>query len=286
MNLMAISKSLAILPKIGGTFSIVGSSLLLRDIGRKWEKVPLTTEVMAHITIANLCYAFWNCFLSTWMVPKGSPAVFATGNTATCNVQGFIATTMFIILEMSYTILSVLYWIVVAYGWTEQKTQRLKIRFFFLGLPIIVAVGISTSLLFLRMFNFDGAYSCGIEEYPLNCDIEPEKVCERGGRAHIWQVGLMVGILVFTVIIIVSMSLLVKDVRTQERKSDKYLTKGQEKRRELTRKTFWQAIRYFLVYFVSHLPFYAFAIFDLMREPIPPAAALLYATVWPMFGGA
>jgi len=173
----------------------------------------------------------------------------------------------------------------VAYSWTERKTQRLTIRFFFLGLSIIIAVGFATPLLFLQMYNFSGVYSCSIEEYPLNCDIDPDKVCERGTEgAKQWQLALTVGVLVCTFIIIVSMSLLVKNVYSQERKNDRYLSEGQKKHRELTHKTLWQAIRYFLVYFISNLPLYVHCGFDLASVSTPVDIAILYATVSPMFG--
>ena len=76
-------KAFAIIPKVGGSLSIIGSCLILCDVGRKWQNVPLATEVVAHITVANLFIAFWECFLSTWMVPRGSPAYMARGNVAT-----------------------------------------------------------------------------------------------------------------------------------------------------------------------------------------------------------
>jgi len=284
VSVSAALKAFAILPKVGGSFSIVGSCLVLRDVGRKWQKVPLTTEVVAHITVANLFIAFWECFLSTWMVPKDSPAFMATGNTVTCNVQGFISVGMFIILESSYAILSVLYWIMVAYGWTERKTQRRQIRFFFLGLPVVIGIGFATPPLFYQMYNFSGAYTCLLEEYPLNCDIDPDLVCTRGATARNWQAGLFIAVLACLVVIIVSMCLLVKNVRSQEKKSDRYLTKGQKKRRAMTRRTFWQAIRYFLVFFISNLPFFIYAVYDIALVYAPVSITFIYTIVWPMFG--
>ena len=113
-------------------------------------------------------------------------------------------------------------WIMVAYGWTEQKTQRRQIRFFFLGLPVVIAIGFATPPLFYQMYNFSGAYSCLIDEYPLNCDIDPNQVCTRGETARKWQVVFYLAVIACTVVIVVSMSLLVKNVRSQEKKSDRY----------------------------------------------------------------
>lgn len=285
MSMSSALKAWAIIPKVGGSLSLIGSAFLLRDVGRKWENVPLTTEVLAQITIANMFIAFWECFLSTWMVPKDSSSAYmASGNMATCNVQGFIAVVSFICLEISYTILSVLYWIVVARGWNEQKTQRRMIRFFFLGVPLVIGISFGIALLFMNMYNFTGVYSCFIEEFPLDCDMEKIVDCKRGGTARDWQAALFVGVLLCTIVIIVFMILLVKAVRAQESKGDRYLTKGQSKRREMTNKTFWQSIRYISVFFISNLPFYIYAVFDMVRKRPPLWVVYIYATVWPLFG--
>lgn len=273
----------AIIPKVGGAFSLIGSTLILRDIGRKWANVPLTTEVLAHITVANTVIAFWECFLSTWMVPAGSSAYMATGNTTTCNVQGFISVVAFIVLELSYTILSVLYWIMVAQGWTEQKTERRKIRFLFLVLPLVIGIAFATPLLFNKAYNFTGAYSCNIEEYPLHCDISGVE-CTRGANARELQGGMFIVVALCSVVILIFMTLLVRTVRTHERKTDKYLTIGQEKRREMSDRAFWSAVRYISVFFVSNLPFYIYAFFDITREFAPIAITYLYVIIWPMFG--
>ncbi|KAL7537879.1 hypothetical protein ACHAWF_005928 [Thalassiosira exigua] len=277
-------KAVAILPKVGGSLSIVGSTLMLRDIVKKWKSITLTVEVLSHITVANLFIAFWECFLSTWMVPRDSPAFGAAGNRATCEVQGFITLLMFVVLEVSYTILAVLYYIIVAQGWSEQKTQRRKIRFLFLGLPVVVALALAVPPLFLGTYNFTGWFSCSLEEYPLNCDVDPNIECERGERARKIQGWMFVGVLVSTIIILVSMTLLVRTIVAQEKKGDKYLNPGQQKKRELSDKAFWQSVRYFSVFFISNLPFYIFAIYDVTSGVPPVWIALIYAIFWPLFG--
>lgn len=218
------------------------------------------------------------------MVPKDDSLAFmAAGNTATCEAQGFISVVAFITLEFSYTILSVLYWIIVARGWTEKNIQRGRIRFFFLGLPIIVGIGFATPTLFYDMYNFTGVYSCFIEEYPLHCDINGVE-CTRGANAGVWQGVLFTGVLVCTLVILVFMTLLVRAVRAQEGKTDRYLTAGQQKHRKMTKKAFWQAIRYISVFVISNLPFYVVAFFDLSKAKSPRPIIFVYAIVWPMFG--
>ena len=62
------------------------------------------------------------------------------------------------------------------------------------------------------------------------------------------------------------------------------MVKGQSKRREMTTRTFWQSIRYFLVFFISNLPFYIYAVYDIILDYPPVAIAYIYVIVWPMFG--
>ena len=132
-------KAFAIIPKIGGGLTIIGSVMILRDIAFKIKRnrtIPLITKIMTLITVANLFIGFWENFLSTWMVPKdsesihGSPVFMASGNIATCNTQAFITVLMFVIVETAYTMLSVLYYITVARrDWTTQKTESLKVMY-------------------------------------------------------------------------------------------------------------------------------------------------------------
>lgn len=147
----------------------------------------------------------------------------ATGNVATCDTQGFISLVTFIVLELSYTILSILYWILVARGWSEKQTQRRQIRFCFLGVPLIIAICIAAPLLVLGNMNFTGAYSCFVEEYPLNCDIDPETngECTRGHNARTAQEAIFFGVILCTGIILIFMGLLVRAVRAQESASDR-----------------------------------------------------------------
>ena len=76
----------------------------------------------------------------------------------------------------------------------------------------------------------------------------------------------------------------VYNVRAKEKAGDKYLMTRQCKRRDMTQKTFWQATRYFLVFFISMVPFYIFAFYDCLRLAPPDWVTILYVILWPNFG--
>lgn len=46
----------------------------------------------------------------------------------------------------------------VAWGWTDKKTQRRKIRFIFLGLTVLISLVFAIPPLIFEMYNFTGAY--------------------------------------------------------------------------------------------------------------------------------
>jgi len=64
--------------------------------------------------------------------------------------------------------------------------------------------------------------------------------------------------LVCNLVVIVFMVLLIFSVYSQEKKSDKYLFKGQEKHRDNTTSTAWQGVRYAGALTIPYLPLYVF----------------------------
>jgi hypothetical protein len=129
----AHDKAFAIIPKCGGFLTITGSIMILRDMALKIKAnrtIPLTGEIMTLIAAANLFLGIFENFLSTWMVPKSSPAFMAYGNTVTCDTQGFISVLMLVVTTSAYTMLSALYYLTVSRtDWTTQKTQSWRVRY-------------------------------------------------------------------------------------------------------------------------------------------------------------
>lgn len=64
-----LAKSIAILPKVGGTLSLIAGSLIIRDVILKWKlkkSVSLPTVLVFCITVADWFFSFFAAILSTW----------------------------------------------------------------------------------------------------------------------------------------------------------------------------------------------------------------------------
>ena len=64
-----LAKSIAILPKVGGTLSLIACSLIIRDVILKWKlkkSVSLLTVLVFCITVADWFFSFFAAILSTW----------------------------------------------------------------------------------------------------------------------------------------------------------------------------------------------------------------------------
>jgi hypothetical protein len=65
----SLDVSLAIIPKIGGTLSIIACVFIIRDVIRKWKhkrSVPLTSVLVFCISVADLIFSFFAAVMSTW----------------------------------------------------------------------------------------------------------------------------------------------------------------------------------------------------------------------------
>lgn len=92
-------RTLAIIAKISGSLSIVGSSLIVRDVFKKWRKarggndhLPFTTRIVLNMCIADIGSSFWGHFMGPWM---------RYGNDAACASQAFLFT--FFVLSAAWS---------------------------------------------------------------------------------------------------------------------------------------------------------------------------------------
>eukprot|EP00804_Cyclotella_cryptica_P028759 CCRYP_018733-RA/>CCRYP_018733-RA protein AED:0.05 eAED:0.05 QI:283/1/1/1/0/0.5/2/217/383 len=262
----AIWKSFAILPKAGGILSIFGEIFIVRDISMKIKakgarSVPLTSLVLLLISIGNIPYSFFVSFMSTWMVPPLSdgdygyvPPQFATGTVKSCTLQGLISTIGMLGFAFHYALLSILYYLLVARGWTESRMKNLGFRLFFVFFPAVIAIIGAIPPAFYHMYNYAGAYHCGVASYPMNCSTDPDIECIRGKEAKGYTIGTMIYFWCCFIIILTSMVRISFSVWRQERKGDVYLSVGEQRKRTYTVKTFQQGLRYVGVYAAGFIP--------------------------------
>jgi hypothetical protein len=152
-------------------------------------------------------------------------------------------------------------------GWTKNQMKTNKMRVAFLIPPVISALAMAVPPLFYQMYNPSGLY-CSLNSYPSNCEYIEDMQCIRGENALLVQYAILLYALLCNLIVIVFMGLLICSVYKQEKKSDKYLSKGQSKKRDYTIDTAWQGVRYAAALTVPFTPSYVFLGYGLFHTQI------------------
>ena len=184
--------ALAIVPKITGSLSIMGSSYIIFDCvrGLRSGKRDRNTyrRLMVGISVVDITMSI--CFfLSTWPMPRGTPFTYgARGNTQTCTAQGFFA--QIGVSSVMYTVsLSTYYLLVIRYGWPESRI--VKVEPFLHAIPLVFGFATMIAGLPLQLYNY-GLWDCWIAPYPQGCEESwrngGETTCERGDNASLYQI--------------------------------------------------------------------------------------------------
>jgi hypothetical protein len=265
-NWIAIVRSSVILAKITGSFSIIGSFLLARHILHKRKQsgrgdLPLSSILLLNISVVNIIGVFFTFFMGPWMNGAHWDRFEVEGNinTAACTAQGFFLYFAEVYFLTAYAGLGTLYFLIVRRGWTKNDWEKKRIKAAFLLPPVIVSLAFSVPPLFYQMYNPTPPVMCMLTEYPPLCDEEDSDVqCTRGQNALLAQQIELLYALICNLVIIIFMGLLVLSVYRTEKKGDKYLSKGQAKKRDNTIDTAWQGVRYGGAITVPFLPLYVF----------------------------
>mmetsp|Transcript_30101 Transcript_30101/g.36773 ORF Transcript_30101/g.36773 Transcript_30101/m.36773 type:complete len:359 (+) Transcript_30101:72-1148(+) len=157
MSLTAREIALAIVPKISGSLSMLGSSMILKDILSDQEERSNTyRRLMSMISAFDLVSSF-SYFLSTWPIPQGenkgwnSPYHYAAvGNATTCTAQGFgiqigITTVLYNVM------LSVYYVFMIRRNTGEKAVQGLEP--YLLGIPLIIGLSLAVTPYLMNLYN-------------------------------------------------------------------------------------------------------------------------------------
>jgi hypothetical protein len=133
--------ALAVVPKVTGFASVLFSGLIVATVVRdRKRRARPYHRLLCGISLVDVSSSFWLA-LSTWPVPRGSGALWASGTDATCSLQGFF--TQFGIASSWYNAsLSVYFLLVIRYGWGEERIRRVE--------PLLHAIplawGLSTAI--------------------------------------------------------------------------------------------------------------------------------------------
>jgi hypothetical protein len=202
-------RALAILPKITGSASVIFSSLIAYTVIKdKSNRSKVYHRLLLGMSIADLSSSFWLA-LSTWPIPEETGILWASGNTMTCNFQGFF--TQFGITSPIYNAsLSIYYLLVIRYGWKEEQLK--SIEPFLHGVPLLWGLGTAIAGLFLTIFN----------SATLWCWVAPYE--DRGENADIYRWAFFYGPLwLMVVLVTVNLILVWVFVRNINKRSENHI---------------------------------------------------------------
>jgi hypothetical protein len=221
----------ALCPKFTAFASIVGSSLIIRDVIllRKNNSDALSTRhrILCGMSVCDI-FASLALFMTTWPIPQdalfGMFTLWNVGTTQTCSAQGFFVQ-LAIGTALYNACLALYYLLVVRYGCqNEYIAKRVEPWMHFVAICFALMTGVVG--LALGLFNPVGQ-SCAITAYPLYCTQSYENKgptnCIRGDNARIYQLAFWFGpICCIVVWLAVSMFLVYWKIRTAERGSSPF----------------------------------------------------------------
>lgn len=188
-GISAKSKALAIVPKVTGLLSFLGSVSVIYDIIRSSDgdsnknrkRNSIFHRIMLGLSTFDGIASFVN-ILSTWPTPSDqSDVIFgASGSTATCTAQGFFNEFGNITTPLYSAALCVWYLLFLKYGWKEEDCK--KIEYAFHIVPISVGLTMAICGLPLTLYNNSG-FLCWYAPYPAGCDKTDPHTCTRGEMA-------------------------------------------------------------------------------------------------------
>ncbi len=248
------SKPQAIIRGVGGITSVISSSTLIWMIlksskGLSTVQHRLLLGLSISDILSSVGYSTFN------MMAPADVSYFvwnAMGNQATCNVQGFLMFTG-TYGGLFYNSTLNLYYLAVVRFEKNEEYIRTKIEPFLHGVPIVVTLIFSLTMLVKEHFNDDGFGNCIWPDfYAPHCEngYESEELraagfkipCGRGLQgSHIAMLSGMVLMFIPIFIMITSLGLIYRSVRKTERKLEKY--KFTLHQSQNNRSSVWSSIR-------------------------------------------
>jgi hypothetical protein len=146
---VAQQAALAAIPKVSGTASGLLSLVIVATVARDPRRRRRTYHrLVGGLSLVDCSSSLW-LSLSTWPIPRGSGALWASGTGATCRLQGFF--TQFGIASILYNAsLSLYFVLVICYGWRDHQVRRVEP--YLHAAPLLWALGTSVAGLGLDAF--------------------------------------------------------------------------------------------------------------------------------------
>jgi hypothetical protein len=196
----AATNAFLILPKVTSVLSLIGSSIILRDVTkiRGTHKYSPRHRLLAGMSVCDLM-ASAAMSLTSWPIPKDFLLIkWNVGNQATCTAQGFFSQ-MALGTNAYNCCLAIYYLLTIRQGWSDEKISKRTEPIMHI-VSFGFALGTGVSGLGLSLFNPRGV-QCWIAPVPRGC-IESCKAhqlelptnpnpCRRGDNAHLYNMAFL-----------------------------------------------------------------------------------------------
>jgi hypothetical protein len=257
-------------PKFTAIASVVGSSLIIRDIillrKNRSDEISTRHRLLAGMSVCDiLSSSAW--FLTSWPVPEDTPfGLWNVGNQQTCTAQGFF-THLAIGTVIYNACLALYYLLVIRYGWKNKYiAKRIEPWMHFIAVGFALSTGVVG--LALDLFNPFG-YACAMTAYPPFCTQSYENKgptnCIRGDNVRIYQIAFWLApVCCVIVFLAVSMFLVYWKIRTIEAGSSHF----QSQPRRMQKHFAMQAFLYVGAMFITWGPLIGMIIhWEITSEP-------------------
>ena len=263
-SLGAKEAALAIIPKITGGLSLLGSLYIAQHVLRDAKKRTKTYHRL--LVIMSLCDAVSSLsyFMSTWPIPQGinhgwnNPSHYAAlGNDATCTAQG-VGIQWGVTTAVLNVALAVHYLLVVRYNFGETTLRKMQV--YVLLFALLAALSLTIPGIVLGMFGNTNLW-CWIAPDFVKCQDQGLTRQECVDQAYHWRWSFYYGPIWACIGLITAAQVaLWWTVRAMETRASRWRqTDPRSKRYRQSRAVACQAARYVSVFYVTWLPYTAIA---------------------------
>ena len=119
--------AIALIPKMTGTLSLLGSCYVVQDVLRSPIKRTRSTfhRVMLGLSVLNIISSLFVGVISTWAMPKGY-FVFAVGSVASCDAVGFFHLLTIFATPIYICSLATYYLVQLKYNWRTEQIKKIE----------------------------------------------------------------------------------------------------------------------------------------------------------------
>ncbi len=250
------SRILINVPRLTGTLSIIGSSVIIYIIlnDRKQKLRRVYHRILLAYSVFDILCSFVYA-LSSLVVPRNTPGVWgAMGNTATCEASGFFLQFTFS-LGLYGAFICVYYVLVLRYNIREATIAR-KIEPIVHFVAIFFPLALGCVMLHKNMYNPANIFVgwCFMNCYPMDCLRREEIECQRGADYAFWVLLHNVPFFGFFGGVVVSCVLTFQKIRSAERRGARWSVSQHQSRIRL-RESATQAFLYIAAFFFTHIWF-------------------------------